>query len=906
MHLHHWKSHLRQITILILLLNSIWLGAHAESVVEFTPEERDFIRQHRNTDIPFFSVYSRRYEPDAVLVDAFINILNRDSGLTFNARYDDWPTAYDHVSQKGMAVISRITDLPSRKDTFLFTDSYFERPLFYLTTEDTTCCDEESFIGKPIGSIADTYFSEEFKALGAIVTDKPTIETLLYELISGRFKGVIADWSDMHSLRQELQETFRDKLVDNIIIHEIPRHIFTPSRLTFGVNKNDPLLFSIVNKYFQKHRQFLTSVAKSANERQQEMLFIPESEAERRFIDQYPNPTICLPFDSQPMITRTSSGELGASYIGNILHELQNQLGLIFNFKNVAFEDYITMMTNNECHALLMAERFADQIGLASTTTALLETEIVLLSNQRDVYYTRPELIQDLKVGSVARLPIEVFNIPLAKSTVEPITALLNKLQMGELDALAMIREQAGYLVATHPEMGLSVIANSGAAYRFVLSSHPRFATVTDILERGLKKISSGYMRQEYRKAMSLVQVRQVDKTPLIWLSGALACVTLIAIILVRRSRRKADENAKLAALQNDFLSNMSHELRTPLHGIFGVLQLLEQENLPPNLRELVGVGLNSSRTLSLLINDILDYDKLHQGKIEHKPATTNIREALNGIRKLHSAQASQKALYLQINVEDNVPEWLMLDSMRFEQLCNNIVNNAIKFTEQGGLTINVQHDQSTLKIAFIDSGIGMHKDFQNELFERFTQGRDNKTNTFRGTGLGMAICKELAILMGGHIEVESTLGYGSTFTVTLPSTKAEHEPAQQNYLPLLTGLQVLFCDDEKDISKVSAAMMDTFDVDYTLTQNGVEALNMTKKEDFDVILMDINMPVMGGIEFLSDYRRLGGETPVVAFTANAMPEDIKHYQKLGFDNVLTKPIALENLHAVLIQYTSK
>lgn len=896
---------MRFIATLTILLCTIWPNASAEPV-EYTSEERAFIQQHRNTEIPFFSVYSRRYEPDAVLVDTFIDILNRNSGLTFKARHDDWPTAYDYVSQQGMAVISRITDLPSRKDTFLFTDSYFERPLFYLTTEDTVCCDEESFIGKPIGSIEDTYFSSEFKTLGAIVTDKPTIETLLYELISGRFEGVIADWSDMYSLRRELRETFRDELVDKIFIYEVPRRIFTPSRLTFGVNKNDPQLFSIVNKHFEQHRSSLANIAQRANERQQEMLFVPENDVERRFVDQFPHPSICLPFDSPPLIAQTPSGELGSSYVGNVLRELQNQLGLNFNFKNVAFEDYITMMTNNECHAFIMADSFANQIGLTSTSTALLETEIVLLSNQRDVYFTRPELIQDLKVGSVARLPLDVFNIPLAKSTVETMPSLLNKLQRGELDALAMIREQAGYLIATHPEMSLSVIANSGIDYRFVLSAHPRFATVVDILERGLKKISSGFMSQEYRNAMSLVQVRQVDNTPLIWLSGALLSVILLAAVLLVHSRRKAAESAKLAALQNEFLSNMSHELRTPLNGVYGILQLLEQEELTPALKDLVGVGLDSTRTLSLLINDILDYDKLHQGKVVHKPAAVNIREALDGICKLHRPQASQKALYIQINIEDNVPEWLVLDPMRFEQLCNNIVNNAIKFTEKGGLTVNVGYAQDTLKIAFIDSGIGMSKDLQKVLFDRFTQGSDNKTNTFRGTGLGMAICRELATLMGGRIEVESTVGYGTTFYVTLPSLKTDQQSVPQKQLPPLTGLRVLFCDDEKNITKVSAAMMDTFDVDYTLTENGVEALNMAQKEDFDVILMDINMPVMGGIEFLSDYRRLGGVVPVVAFTANAMPEDIKHYQELGFDNVLTKPIALENLHAVLTQYTSK
>lgn len=886
----------------LLLLNVLFFFAYNPHVraVEYSNEERAYIQKHRGDTIPFFSVYSRRYEPDAVLIDNFVDILNRDSGLTFSASYEAWPIAFGHVSQHGLSVLTRITDLPSRQNTFYFTAPYFERPLFYLTTKDITCCDDNSFAGKQITSITDSYFTQELRSLGANVVGTPTIETLLYELISGKYEGGIADWSDIISLRKELSETFRQELVDRIAIHQISSNILSPSKLSIAVNKQDPLLFSIINKHFEANLPLLKDSAIQASERLKTMFFIADNEQERVFIENHPQPSICFPFDSPPLIKSTGNGNLGRSYISNLLSELEKQLGLTFDFQNVTFENYLTKMANNECQAFIMAEGFAQQLGLEYTSSSLLNTEIVLVSNLRDVYFTRPELIQDLKVGSVARLPLDAFNIPIENSIVAPLPELLQKLDKREIDALAMIREQAGYMMTTNPERDLSVIANAGLDYRFVLGAHPRNTTFIQILERGLKKISTGFINQEYRQAMTLVPTKETDKTPIIAMGVALLIVTLVAAILISLSRRKAAKNALIAQMQNDFLSNMSHELRTPLNGVFGIFQLLELEDLSPKCQQMIAVGLNSTRTLSLLINDILDYDKLHQGKVAHEPKPTHVIQKIQGIIDLHITQAREKSLFIHLEVQEDVPEWVTIDPVRLEQLCNNIIGNAVKFTETGGLTISVQYREEQLTLEFNDTGIGMSKELQNMLFERFTQGHDNKTNTFRGTGLGMAICKELVALMGGSISVQSTVGTGSNFTVVLPAKETAPVEKSTPHLGSLSGLKILCADDDKSIQKVMGGMLTKLGAECVMVANGVEAMSAARKAEFDLILMDINMPIMGGIEFLADYRRSGGTLPVIAFTANAMLEDVEHYESLGFSSVLTKPVALEHLYQTL------
>ncbi|HSG60061.1 MAG TPA: ATP-binding protein, partial [Pseudomonadales bacterium] len=515
----------------------------------------------------------------------------------------------------------------------------------------------------------------------------------------------------------------------------------------------------------------------------------------------------------------------------------------------------------------------------------------------------RPELIQDLKIGSVARLPIDVFNIPLANSTVAPYPELLKMLERRDIDALAMIREQAGYMMTAYPERDLSVIANAGQDYRFVLSAHPRNETLINILERGMKKIPIGFINQEYRQAMSLVPVRETNKTPLVAMATMSLIIVIIATLMVTLSRRRANENARIAKMQNDFLSNMSHELRTPLNGVFGIFQLLELEELSPHCQQMIEVGLNSTRTLTLLINDILDYDKLHQGKVELTPQPTHVIPKIQGIIDLHSYQAKLKSLFIELDVEQGVPEWVEIDPVRLEQLCNNIISNAVKFTENGGLTISVKYQQEQLTLVFSDTGIGMSKELQHMLFERFTQGHDNKTHAFRGTGLGMAICKELVVLMGGSISVESSKDVGSTFTVTLPAKISQASDKSTDAIGSLEGLHILCADDDNSIQKVIAGMLTKLGASCRIVSNGVEAMSAVRHGKFNVILMDINMPIMGGIEFLADYRRMGGELPVIAFTANAMQDDVEHYRELGFTSVITKPVSIAQLYHSLAEF---
>jgi signal transduction histidine kinase/ActR/RegA family two-component response regulator len=596
----------------------------------------------------------------------------------------------------------------------------------------------------------------------------------------------------------------------------------------------------------------------------------------------------------------TPSGELGDSYVGNLLRALENQLHIEFSFINVPFGEYFTPLNKAHCQVYILAEPYAKQLGFSYTAAALLETEIVLLSNHHEAYFSRPELTQQLKIGSVSKILIDAFGVPESNKFVDTQENLIAKIQHHDIDAIAIIKEQAGYLISTRPKDAFRVIANAAESYRFVLGASPGHTALIQLLQSGLRNLPQDVFDYEYRRAMNLVPVREINSTPVIVLSLALFIVIIGAAVLIARSRRQAAEKAHLAQMQNNFLSNMSHELRTPLNGIFGIFQFLQKEELPAATLDLVNVGMESTRTLSLLINDILDFDKLNQGKVSYNPRPVNLATLLGNLTALHRFNAEQKGLKLSIDIASNIPSWLALDPMRIEQLGNNILSNAIKFTHRGSVTISATFQQDSLSLAFIDTGVGMSHELQKVVFERFTQGQDNKTNAFRGTGLGMAISMSLAKLMSGNITVKSKIGEGSTFIVSIPTH--ETPPSEQLTTPFetLSGLHILLCDDEKVTLKVTSVLLDRLSVSYSTASNGREALSATFNDDFDAILMDINMPEMDGIAFLKNYRQRGGNTPVIAFTANAMPDDIQHYFSLGFSEVLVKPVSLEALQQCL------
>ena len=392
--------------------------------------------------------------------------------------------------------------------------------------------------------------------------------------------------------------------------------------------------------------------------------------------------------------------------------------------------------------------------------------------------------------------------------------------------------------------------------------------------------------------------------------------VLLTYVILLAPTRRQlAQAWARLVAAKtaaeaasrakSEFLAVMSHEIRTPLNGILGMAQAMQREGLPAAQKERLRVIRRSGETLLGLLNDVLDVSQIEAGKLTLAPAAFDLepvtRVALGNLRTL----AKQKGLSYEVSLDDAACGRFHGDAARLHQILHSLADNAVKFTEAGGVGIGISHADGTLKIEIADTGPGMAASRIDGLFAPFAQGDASLTRRHGGAGLGLAICRALVDLMEGHIEVSSLEGKGSIFTVRLPlerlSPPAPVEAAPPEPVADAAPLRVLAAEDNKVNQLVLRTLLTQAGLEPTLVDNGAEAIEAWKTAAWDVILMDIQMPVMDGVAATREIRTFEAagaraRTPIIAVTANAMSHQVADYQAAGMDLVVPKPLDAADL----------
>ncbi len=378
---------------------------------------------------------------------------------------------------------------------------------------------------------------------------------------------------------------------------------------------------------------------------------------------------------------------------------------------------------------------------------------------------------------------------------------------------------------------------------------------------------------------------------------------------------KKQAEAATVA--KSNFLASMSHEIRTPLNGVLGMAQSLVNDGLLGDQREKVDVILESGKTLTALLNDVLDLSKIEAGKMQIAAVDGELAVTFDRLRQLFLSKAVERGLNIDLDIQPGMPALLHYDPVRVRQCVGNLLSNAIKFTERGHVKMSVGAEELKpgewrISVAITDTGIGMTESVRAKLFSTFTQADETITRRFGGTGLGLAITRQLAHLMGGDVSVESEPGVGSTFTLTFMAGAvdemapvASNEPVipavSEAAVKRLRGIKVLLVDDNAVNRQVVKLFTAQLSPKFVEAVNGQEAIDRLHDEQFDLVLLDVHMPVMDGKEAIKRIRASSEawrDLPVIALTADAMSGDREKYLALGMSDYVSKPLDQRELTA--------
>jgi signal transduction histidine kinase/ABC-type nitrate/sulfonate/bicarbonate transport system substrate-binding protein/DNA-binding response OmpR family regulator len=896
--------------------------------IVLTEKEKAWIKEHPTVIVgggpdwaPFDFIDSKdRYTG---IANDYLTLISKKTGLKFDVQVDKWSNNLQKMKENKIDLLNAVYYTDERAAYMNYTKPYFEMLDYFFIRDDLNISTLQELDGKrvamPKGYAQGDILKKEFPKIKIVTVDTfiEAIDAVLQNRADALFDTYVS-----------LSYVLKKNSISTIIPFKSYR-CKGNKKLHMSTPKNKPLLAKIIDKGLlaitddEKEKIYNRWVGKAKSKKtvltKDEIQYLLE------------NPTIT--FTGNPNWLPFEAFDKNGHYIGIVadyLKELEKELGVSFKPTIVKKGEDTLKLSSNKNIDLISGD--INDVILSNNydpITPYFTTPIVIITNNNHHFINNLEDIKDKKIAIVKDYGYthKIYKqYPLNKFIeVKNIDKAFDKLLNNRVQAILLSLPVASYTIKTKGLNGLKIAGKTTIQMQPTLFIDKKKPLLKSAIEKAMKHIHFNKHAQILGKWQEVKFAERIDYKLLFQIAGLMGVFLLGTIYWNRKlsyeiKERKKIENElaqakKLAEeasmAKSEFLANMSHEIRTPMNSILGFSELLERQLTDPVQKDYLDSIIRGGNTLLDIINDILDLSKIEAGKIEMTFESVNIKQLALEIESIFSVKLIQKNLHFELDIDPNLPRYLLLDSTRIRQILFNLIGNAMKFTDHGTVKLSIkkvyedeQNSKVDLQISVKDSGIGIAKENLNHIFDAFEQQLGQDSQKYGGTGLGLAICKKLTHIMGGEISVESESNKGAKFTINLPNisiSSVETEPVnrKKSYENIqFDKATILIVDDIKDNRKLVTSTLEIYNLDVIEAQNGQDAITSLKNIKVDLIFMDIKMPVMDGYEaakIIKNDQKLKN-IPLIALTASAMGKDLQKIKEYKFDGYLRKPVSADDI----------
>lgn len=880
-------------------------------------------------NFPPLEYYGAGYKHQGVVAD-FLRSFLRQSNIHVKYVADNIDDLYRSILDKKIDVLSYATKSERNKSLFLFTEPYLELDnAIYIKKESSLVNHIEDVVQGLVGVKYDDYF--------------------LFDALKKRYPKMSFRFVNSYEEAFELLKTNKiDSFIGNTITssYQIDRLNLSNSidniyiswlktPISFAVSKDRPKLRDLLQKRIESmdyniHNNIINKWVQGENRYEKMPIFLTDEE--NAWIKTHKDVVVGVSTDWKPFSYFKNGRQQGI--VNDYLRLITQKTGLHFVYKRFDyFSDMLKDAKKNKIDIVEAAVASKDRNEYMDFSLQYLDLNNIIAINKSSKKINSIDGLSKKRVGSVAGYIVSRY---LKKDVKDVDIIEYNDIKKGlialsdnKLDAFVIDLPTYDYYTSKYKIANLMV--STSTPYKFPL----RFGvikgekTLLNIINKSLKNIDDKQVKEIYRRWISVKFAQKVDYV-LIWKIIGVFVIFMLFLFIWNKNlskeikRRKEVEkellNAKLEAenatkAKSIFLANMSHEIRTPMNSVLGFADLLDELVSDPVQKGYLRSIKVGGKALLGIINDILDLSKIEAGQLNIVKENVHIYNLFLEIEQLFYDKISQKQVHFSIDIEPDIPKYLILDGVRIRQILLNLVGNAIKFTDHGQITLRVgrvfkDENKSKLDLKFEveDTGVGIPKDELKSIFGDFVQKKKQSVKKYGGTGLGLSICKRLIQIMDGEISVKSEVGKGSTFSVVIKDVDVssikdmdmiDERVDDVEFLPSV----VLVVDDIVENKELVKAIFANSAIEVKEAKDGKEAVDIALNEKIDLVLMDLQMPVMDGYEATKIIRERSGTFPIIALTASVMGGDLDKVKEYGFDAYIRKPASKSDIINKLAQY---